>query len=111
MLQHVSGVTDEAWNENFAIRQLRVLPHLPLMLMTYVAGLDRIALRSHLEKQVDHLLQRYVALVRAMPTPPADMEADSILRDASKRVVDSLDLDRRPFRKPAMSSFIENHQS
>ena len=33
MLDHVSGVADDAGDEHLAVRQLDVLPHLPLVLM------------------------------------------------------------------------------
>ena len=42
MLDDVGGVANHARNEQLAVRQLRVLPHAPFVLMPDVAGLYRV---------------------------------------------------------------------
>src|SRR2546426_5773625 len=42
MLDHVGGVTHDARQDELAVRELDVLPHLPLVLVTHVAGFERI---------------------------------------------------------------------
>ena len=48
----VGGTADDTWHQHLAWRQLRLLPHAPLMLVEHVAGLEGIGLRLHLEDQV-----------------------------------------------------------
>ena len=65
----VGSVADDARHQHLARRQLRLLPHAPLMLVPHVAGLEGIGLRLHLEYQVDDVLERQVVGVRPMPLP------------------------------------------
>jgi hypothetical protein len=53
MLDKVGGMADDTWHQHVARRQLRLLPHAPLMLVPHVARLEGIGLRLHLEDQVD----------------------------------------------------------
>ena len=41
----VGGTADDTWHQHLAWRQLRLLPHAPLMLVAHVAGLEGIGLR------------------------------------------------------------------
>ena len=44
MLDHVGGVADDARQDELAVGQLDVLPHLPFVLVADIAGLERIGL-------------------------------------------------------------------
>src|SRR5215470_15329500 len=79
VLEDIGCVTDDARNQDLALRQLRILPDLPLVLVADIAGLDHIGLRLHLEQEIDDILQRDVALMRSVPAAPANMEANAIL--------------------------------
>src|SRR6516165_9875972 len=45
VFDEVGGMADDAWHQHLARRQLRLLPHAPLMLVAHVAGLEGISLR------------------------------------------------------------------
>src|ERR1700758_4002057 len=75
----LGGVSDHAWNEDLAVRQFYVAPDLVLVLMTHVAGFDRIGLRLHAQHDLDDVAQRQVRDVRSVPAAPADMEANAVL--------------------------------
>ena len=91
MFDKVGSVADDARHQHLARRQLRLLPHAPLMLVPHVAGLEGIGLRLHLEYQVDDVLERQVVGVRPMPAAPAQVVAHLLLGNADKRVVDGID--------------------
>jgi hypothetical protein len=44
-------MTDEAWHQDPASRQLRVLPYALFMLVPHVGGFEGIGLRLHLENE------------------------------------------------------------
>src|SRR5581483_10331305 len=52
VLHDVRVVADHAGDKDLAVRQLRVLPHLPLMVVSRVSGLDGVGLRLYLEDNV-----------------------------------------------------------
>ena len=85
-----------AGNQDLAIGHLDVAKHLPLVLMAHVAGLDRIALRLHLEQKINNIFERHVAIVRPMPAAPADVETNAVFGNSLERVVHGLDLESGP---------------
>ena len=78
-------------DEHLALGQLHVLPDAPLVFMAGVRLLDRVVPRPYLQHEVDDLGQRRVERVGAVPASPADVVADTILRDALERVVERVD--------------------
>ena len=58
VLDKVGSVAHDPRHQHLARRQLRLLPHAPLMLVPNIAGLEGIGLRLHLEDQIDDVLQR-----------------------------------------------------
>jgi len=81
-------VSDDAGNENLAVRQLHVLPHLPFVLVPRVRGFERIGLRPNFEDEVNQRLEGDVRRVRSIPAAPAHMIADPVLRNTTERVVE-----------------------
>src|SRR3954468_15052943 len=90
MFHHVGGVADDSRDQDTSWRQLDVLPDLPLMLMPRIGRLDHIGAGSHLQDEIDDVLECDVADMRAGPTPPADVIADAILGDAFQSDVERL---------------------
>ena len=91
VLDKICGMADDAWHQHLAGRQLRLLPHAPLMLVPHVAGLEGIGLRPDLEDQIDDVLERQVVGVRPVPAAPAQVVAHSFFGNADKRVIDGID--------------------
>src|SRR5689334_21964192 len=75
MLDDVRSVADDTGHELPAARQLRFFPHAPLVLVARVRALDEISAGLHLQDEVDDVLQRHIARVRAGPAAPADVVA------------------------------------
>ena len=67
------------------------------MLVADVAGFEGVSLGIDGQHDLDDVAHRYVGGVRAVPTPPAQMEADAVLRQAAQRVIEGLDPDHREF--------------
>jgi len=89
MLDKVGGMADDTWHQHVARRQLRLLPHAPLMLVPHVARLEGIGLRLHLEDQVDDGSSGRSRV--CMPAAPAQVVTRLLLGNADKRVVDGID--------------------
>jgi len=81
-------VRDDAGNENLAVGQVHVLPHLPFMLVPRVRGLERIGLRSNFEDEVNERFEGDVRRVRSVPAAPAHVIANPVLGNATERVVE-----------------------
>ena len=75
MLDEVAVVSDHARHEDLSGRELDVLPHPPLVLVTGVRGLDRISVGPHLQNQVHDIAKRDIVPVRTMIAAPAHVEA------------------------------------
>jgi hypothetical protein len=91
MLDDVGGVADDPGNEHFAVRQLGVLPHLPLVLVARIRRLDHVGAGAHLEDEIDNVLERDVTHMRPWPAPPAHVIAHAILGDSLERAVQRFD--------------------
>jgi hypothetical protein len=96
MLEKVSCVTDDTWDQKPPFRELGVLPDLPLVLMTHIARLHRVGLRLYFDQKIDHCLKRNVATMRTVPAAPADMEANTIFWNTSQGVVHGPQPEIRP---------------
>jgi hypothetical protein len=91
VLDKVGGVADDAWHQHLAGRQLRLLPHAPLIFVSDVACLEGIGPRPHLEDQIDDVLERQVVGMRPVPAVPAQVVAHLLLGNADESVVDGID--------------------
>ena len=91
VLDDVRVVGDDAGDEHLAVRQLDVLPQPPLVLVARVGLLDQVVAGAHLEDEVDHVGERRVVHVGAVPAAEADVVADALLGDVPQRVVERLD--------------------
>jgi len=67
MLDHIGDVADHAGDQHLALRQLRASPHLPFMLVARVRGFDHIGAGANLQDEIDDVLERHVARMRAGP--------------------------------------------
>jgi hypothetical protein len=83
-------VCDDARDENLAVGQLDVLPHLPFVLVPRVSGFERIRLRPNFEDKINQRLEGHVRRVRCVPAAPAHMIAHPILRNSGERVIEQL---------------------
>jgi hypothetical protein len=81
-------VGDDAGNENLAVRQFHILPHLPFVLVPRVCCLERIGLRPNFEDEVNQCFEGNVRRMRSVPAAPAHMIADPVLRNATECVVE-----------------------
>ena len=64
MLDEVRGGIDHAGDDGLAVRQLDVLPHLPLVAVARIGAGERHRHRLGLQDDVDDVLQRHVAVMR-----------------------------------------------
>src|SRR3989337_2326690 len=85
VLDNVSRVAHYTWNQNFAIGELDVLPHLPLVLVTHVGSLNGIRSGLDLQHDVYHVSQRDVCCVGSMPATPTHVVANTILGNRLER--------------------------
>ena len=85
---------DHAGDDGLAVRQLDVLPHLPLVAVARIGAGKRHRHRLGFEDDVDDVLDRDVAVVRAERRAPADMHAHAVGRQVLHRVVERLDVHR-----------------
>ena len=52
MFDHIGGVTDDAWNDDLALRKFGLLSHAPLVLMSHVGGVrEKLATRIAASKR------------------------------------------------------------
>jgi hypothetical protein len=91
VLDEIRGMAHDTGNEYLALGQLNVFPHPPLMFVTGVGRLDRIAHGLDLQDEVDNIPEGNVVLVGAMIAAPAHVEAHRLLRDIPQSVVEGLD--------------------
>ena len=75
MLDGVGDVSNDARNEHLAIRELGVLPDLPLMLVSWVGGLDGIGASTHLQHQIHDVPQGNIRGVGSVPAAPPNVVA------------------------------------
>ena len=81
------GDVDHAGDQDLAVRQLCVLPHLPLVIVARVGALDQHGLRLGGPDDIGDLAQRHVAVVRAGVVAPAQVHAHLFRRDVAGGVV------------------------
>ena len=79
MLDDVGGMADDARQDQLVVGQLDVLPHLPLVLVADIAGLERVGLSVDRQHDVDDVAHRDVGRVRPVPAAPAEVKADAVL--------------------------------
>src|SRR5579883_378433 len=91
VLDEVGEVREDAGDEDLAVGQRRALENLPLVLVARVGGFDGQAVGVDLVEDVDDVLQRNVAGVRADPAAPAGVQANTVVRGAAEGVVYRLD--------------------
>ena len=91
VFDHIGGVADDSWQDQFAVRQLDVLPHLPFVLVADIAGLEGIGLHVDGQHHIDDVAHRDVGRMRAVPAAPAQMETDALTRKSTDGVVQRLD--------------------
>jgi hypothetical protein len=80
-------VRDDAGDQQLAVRQLRLLPHPPLVLVPRVAGLEGIGAGVDAEHNVDDVLQIEVVHPRTHIDAVTGVIAHPLGRDAGERVV------------------------
>ena len=71
MLDKIAAMADNAGNQCCVFGQLYVLKDAPFMLVAGIRCLDRVAADLHAEKDIDHIFQRNVVMMRAMETSSA----------------------------------------
>ena len=81
MLDENGGVRNHARYEDFAVRQLNVLPNLPFVFMPRIGGFERIGAGADLQDNVDDILELHVMDTRAHIDAVAGVEADFFRRD------------------------------
>ena len=97
VLDDIGRVTDDTGDQDLAVGQFDVLPDLPFMRVTDIAGFDRERPGTHLQQHVDDAPERQVGGVRPVPAAPADVITDAILRQTAQRVIERLDPHRGEF--------------
>src|SRR5215472_14081200 len=91
MLDHIGGMADDTRQHQLVVGQLYLLPDLPLMLVTNIAGFERIRLGLDRQHDRDDVPHRDIGHVRTVPATPAQVEPNAILRQAADRMVERLD--------------------
>src|SRR5881397_2514998 len=100
VLDHVGGVAHDARQDQLAVGQLHVLPHLPLVLVAHVAGLERVGAALDGQHDVDDVSHGNVGGVGAVPAAPAEMQPDPVLRQALPGAIEVM----KPSSRPAACS-------
>src|SRR5262249_18877653 len=95
VLDYVSGVANDARNQDLAVWQLDVLPDHPLVFVARIGGFDGIRLGVDFQNQVDDVFQRDVAGVGRIHAAPAQVVPHAILGNAAQGVVVRLDVHLR----------------
>src|SRR5216684_5083847 len=95
MLDEIGLGFEDAGDEDLARRQLDRLEHRPFVGVARVSRLEREAARLGQEDHVDDVLERHVAMMRALVIAPAQMEAQLLRRDVGDGVVERLDVKPR----------------
>src|SRR5262245_65673848 len=75
VLDDVGGMADQAGKQHPALRQPDLLPYPPLVLVSRIRHLERIAADSYPQHEIDDVLDRDVIGVRPVPAAPAKMVA------------------------------------
>src|SRR5437867_467947 len=86
VLDNVAGVTDHAWDEHLAFRELDVLPHMPFVRVARVCCLKRIGPGVDAQDEIDDILQGCVIDAGAFIDAVARVEAYLLWRDAPESV-------------------------
>src|SRR6266436_854671 len=88
-------MADHTRDKGGSFGQFHLLEDAPLMLVTGVRGLDRIAPGPHPEDQVDDVPQWDIVVMGTVEAAPADMQPDFFPRNIAQRVVERVDSQRR----------------
>src|SRR4029077_19398336 len=95
MLDEICAMADHTRDKGGSIRQFYLLEDSPLMLVTGVRGLDRVAAGAHPKDQIDDVLQWDIVVMGTVEAAPADMQPDLFPRNVAQRVVECVDSQRR----------------
>ena len=95
MLDDVGGVAHDARQDDLVLGQHDVVPHLPLVLVADIGGLERVGAALDGQHHVDDVAHRDVGRVGPVPASPAEVKADAVLGQAADGVVERLDADHR----------------
>jgi hypothetical protein len=96
VLHDVGCMAYHARNENLSGRQLHIAPDLPLVFVTGIAGLDRVALCVDAQHQSDEVAQVRIRCMRHVVAAEADVVSDAVLRNALQSTIQRLDSQLRP---------------
>src|SRR5262245_27663538 len=94
MLDEMHAVRDHAGDQELVVRQLDLPPDRPFVLVTRVRRFDDAGAGPHLEHEIDELAELEVVHARGDVDAVAGVEADAVLRDAAKRMIERLDAQR-----------------
>src|SRR5581483_4450166 len=75
VFDEIAGGIKHAGDQNLAVK-LRALPYLPFVGMPGVGSLERDSADLCLENDIDDVLERNVAMMRAFVVAPAQMDAN-----------------------------------
>src|SRR5262249_39142910 len=78
MFHHIGGVADNPWDEYLAAAEPGIFPDLPFVLVARIGALDHVGANLHFQDEVDDVLERHVAGMRAGPAAPAHMITDAV---------------------------------
>src|SRR6185312_14657381 len=70
-LEKVRRVTDDAWDQDLAVGQSHIAPHIPVGFMANVCGFDAIRANLQLLQDINEVAQRRIRTVRPVPAAPA----------------------------------------
>jgi hypothetical protein len=65
----IGRMGDHTGNDDLALRQLMILPHTPLVLVTHVGGFEGVSTGIDLQYLVDDGFEGNVGRMRTMPAP------------------------------------------
>src|SRR5215468_7749588 len=88
---------DDAWDQDFAVRKLDVLPHFPFVFMPWVCGFERIGAGADLEDEIDDIFELHVVNTRTHIDAVTGMKTDFLRRDIAQRMIESGDAQLGPF--------------
>jgi hypothetical protein len=73
MLDEVSRMGDHAWDKDLAVRELDILPDLPLVLMARVGGFHTVGVSMHSQHNVHNVPQWHIGDMGPMPASPTQV--------------------------------------
>src|SRR5438128_8905970 len=97
MLDEICAMADHPRDEGGSFAQFYLLEHPPLMLVTGVRSLDRVAAGAHPKAQIDDVPQWDIVVMGTVEAAPADMQPDVFPRNVAQCVVERIDPQRSVF--------------